>query len=308
MELVPYLILGLLEGLVTAAVLSLMALGLSLVFGVMRVVNVAHGEFFMVGAVLAWQIANLFEGHPAWGFLAALLVAPPLTACIAVAANQLVLKRIEYDPERTIVATIGLLYIIQQVTLMTYGPDARPVEAPFNQRLSIPLVEWTESGLSLYWPWGLGTTTYKLAVIMAAVMLLTGIWMLMTRTRFGLLMRATQLDRETAQAFGIPVGRVYAAVFGLGAALAALAGVLIVPIQQAHYLMGHDPLLLSFIVVIIGGLGSLPGTVVAALLIGISDGMISVFFSPTLAKIIATLGVAFVLIFMPQGLFGKRGL
>ena len=191
---------------------------------------------------------------------------------------------------------------------MTYGPDARPVEAPFNQRLSIPLVEWTESGLSLYWPWGLGTTTYKLAVIMAAVTLLTGIWMLMTRTRFGLLMRATQLDRETAQAFGIPVGRVYAAVFGLGAALAALAGVLIVPIQQAHYLMGHDPLLLSFIVVIIGGLGSLPGTVVAALLIGISDGMISVFFSPTLAKIIATLGVAFVLIFMPQGLFGKRGL
>jgi branched-chain amino acid transport system permease protein len=104
------------------------------------------------------------------------------------------------------------------------------------------------------------------------------------------------------------VGKVYAAVFGLGAGLAALAGVLIVPIQQAHYLMGHDPLLLSFIVVIIGGLGSLPGTVVAALLIGISDGMISVFFSPTLAKIIATLGVAFVLIFMPQGLFGKRSL
>ena len=307
MELVPYLILGLLEGLVTAAVLSLIALGLSLVFGVMRVVNVAHGEFFMVGAVLAWQIASLFEGHPAWGFLAALLVAPPLTACIAVAANQLVLKRIEYDPERTIVATIGLLYIIQQVTLMTYGPDARPLSTIQSAAVD-SLVEWTESGLSLYWPWGLGTTTYKLAVIMAAVMLLTGIWMLMTRTRFGLLMRATQLDRETAQAFGIPVGRVYAAVFGLGAALAALAGVLIVPIQQAHYLMGHDPLLLSFIVVIIGGLGSLPGTVVAALLIGISDGMISVFFSPTLAKIIATLGVAFVLIFMPQGLFGKRGL
>ena len=308
MELIPYLILGLLEGLVTAAVLSLMALGLSLVFGVMRVVNVAHGEFFMVGAVLAWQIASLFDGHPAWGFLAAMLIAPPLTACIAVAANQLVLKRIEYDPERTIVATIGLLYIIQQVTLMTYGPDARPVEAPFNNRLSIPLLEWTENGLSLYWPWGLGTTTYKLAVIIAAIMLLTGIWILMTRTRFGLLMRATQLDREMAQAFAIPVGRVYAAVFGLGAALAALAGVLIVPIQQAHYLMGHDPLLLSFIVVIIGGLGSLPGTVVAALLIGISDGMISVFFSPTLAKIIATLGVAFVLIFMPQGLFGKRSL
>mgnify|MGYP005680357043 CR=1 FL=1 len=144
-------------------------------------------------------------------------------------ADQLVLKRIGYDPERTIVATIGLLYVIQQVTLMTYGPDARPVEAPFNHRLSIPFVEWTEGGFALYWPWGLGTTSYKLAVIGAAVILLTAIWLLMTRTRYGLLMRATQLDRETAQAFAIPVGRVYASVFGLGAGLAALGGVLIVP-------------------------------------------------------------------------------
>ena len=102
-------------------------------------------------------------------------------------------------------------------------------------------------------------------------------------------MRATQYDRETAQAFGIPVDRVYAGVFALGAMLAAVAAVLIVPISQAHYLMGLDPLLLSFIVVIIGGLGSLRGTLVAALLIGMSDGIISVFFSPTLAKIIATL-------------------
>ncbi|MBL3566103.1 branched-chain amino acid ABC transporter permease, partial [Rhodovulum sulfidophilum] len=94
-------------------------------------------------------------------------------------------------------------------------------------------------------------------------------------------------------------------VFGLGAALAALAGVLIVPIQQAHYLMGGEALLLSFIVVIIGGLGSLGGTVIAALLIGLSDGIVSVFFSPTLAKILATLLVALVLVFRPEGLMGK---
>jgi len=119
-------------------------------------------------------------------------------------------------------------------------------------------------------------------------------------------MRATQVDREVAQAFGIDVDLVYMAVFGIGAALAAVAAVLIVPIQQAHYLMGHDPLLLSFIVVIIGGLGSLRGTVVAALVIGLSDGVISMFFSPTLAKILATLLVALVLVFRPQGLFGGR--
>ena len=108
-----------------------------------------------------------------------------------------------------------------------------------------------------------------------------------------------------AQAFGVPVRRIYATVFALGAMLAAAAGVLVVPIQQAHYLMGLDPLLLSFIVVIVGGLGSLRGTVVAAFVIGISDGVISVFFSPTLAKIIATLFVAMVLVYRPSGLFGQ---
>jgi len=306
MEFGPHLLLASLEGAVTAAVLALMAAGLSLVFGVMRVVNVAHGEFFMLGAVLAWAVATALGGGPVAGFVAALVIAPLLVGAVAVLADVTVLKHLDYDPERTIVATIGLLYILQQVTLMVYGPEARPVAPPFNARLALPWVEWGEGGLQFYWPWGLSITSYKLFVIGAAATVLAGLWALMTRTRIGLVMRATQLDGETAQAFGIPVERVYAGVFGLGAALAALAGVLIVPVRQAHYLMGGDALLLSFIVVIIGGLGSLAGTVIAAILIGMSDGIISVFFSPTLAKILATLLVAFVLVFRPQGLMGKR--
>ena len=306
MEIGPYLMLATLEGAVTAAVLALTAVGLSLVFGVMRVVNVAHGEFFMLGAVLAWWVTGLIGGHPALGFAMALVLVPVLVGGIAVAADMTILKRIAYDPERTIVATIGILYIIQQVTLMTYGPEARPVAPPFNTRLALPWVEFADGTPRLYWPWGLSTTSYKLGVIAAAGGVLVGVWALMARTRIGLLMRATQLDRDMALAFGIPVERVYALVFGIGAGLAALAAVLIVPIQQAHYLMGGDPLLLSFIVVIIGGLGSLPGTVLAAVLIGLSDGIISVFFSPTLAKILATLLVALVLVFRPQGLFGAR--
>jgi len=306
MEFGPYLLLASLEGAVTAAVLALMAAGLSLVFGVMRVVNIAHGEFYMLGAVLAWGVASMLGGGPVPGFVAALILAPLLVGAVAVLADMVVLKRLDYDPERTIVATIGLLYILQQLTLMGYGPEARPVAPPFNTRIALPWVDFADGRLRLYWPWGLSITSYKLFVIGAAGAVLAGLWLLMTRTRIGLIMRATQLDGETAQAFGIPVQRVYAGVFGLGAALAALAGVLIVPIQQAHYLMGGDALLLSFIVVIIGGLGSLAGTVIAAVLIGLSDGIISVFFSPTLAKIIATLLVAFVLVFRPQGLMGKR--
>lgn len=275
----------------TAAVLALTAVGLALVFGVMRVVNVAHGEFFMLGAVAAWFVTTWIPGPPAVGFIAALVLCPLLVASVAALADTLVLKRLNYDPDATIVATIGLLYILQQAALSLYGPDARPVEAPFTLRVQFP---W------------FGYSGYKLAVIAAAAVILAGVWLLLARTRIGLVMRATQIDRETARAFGINVDRVYAGVFALGAGLAAVAAVLIVPIQQAHYLMGHDPLLLSFIVVIIGGLGSLRGTLVAALLIGLSDGVISVFFSPTLAKILATLFVALVLVFRPQGLMGRR--
>jgi branched-chain amino acid transport system permease protein len=202
-----------------------------------------------------------------------------------------VLKRLGYDPEATIVATIGMLYIIQQLTLSFYGADARPVVAPFNFRIELP---W------------FGYSGYKLSIIAAAILLILATWFVLTRTRIGLIMRATQFDREMAQAFAIPVDRVYAGVFAAGAMLAAIAAVLIVPIRQAHYLMGLDPLLLSFVVVIIGGLGSLRGTLVAALIIGVGDGIVSVFFSPTLAKMLASLLVALVLVYRPQGLFGTQ--
>ena len=288
MDLGPYLLFASLEGLVHSAVLSLIALGLSLVFGVMRIVNVAHGEFFMLGAILTWWVSNFVMGNPALGFLLALLIVPLVVGIIAMFSDLLILRHLKYDPEVTIIATIGILYIIQQFALMTFGPDARPVEQPFNIRLD------------LYW---FGFSAYKFFVIFSAIILLFCVWLVMAKTKFGLILRATQLDSEIAQAFGIPISTVYSLVFGVGAAIAAVGAVLIVPIQQAHYLMGGEPLLLAFIVVIIGGLGSLKGTVVAAMLIGISDGIISVFFSPNLAKILATLLVVVVLLIRPNGLF-----
>ena len=285
MNLGAHLFLALLEGTVGALVLALTALGLSLVFGVMRIVNVAHGEFFMLGAVVTWYVSTATGSY-----LLALLAAPAVVGLVAVLADRLVLRRIGYGPESTIVATIGLLYILQQLVLTTYGPYARPVVPPVYFRVEFP---W------------FGYSGYKLVVAAVAAVLLAGTWMALSRTRLGLYMRATQQDREIAQAFAVPVNRVYTLAFGVGAGLAAVAGALIVPIQQAHYLMGLDALLLSFVVVILGGLGSLRGTLVAALVVGLSDGVISVFFSPTLAKIVATLLVALVLAVRGRGLFGE---
>jgi branched-chain amino acid transport system permease protein len=287
MSLGPHLLLALLEGLVGALVLALTALGLSLVFGVMRIVNVAHGELFMLGAVLTWAVATATGS-----FLAALVAAPLAVGGVAVLADRLVLRRVGYQPESTIVATIGLLYVLQQLVLMLYGPYARPVEPPVYFRVELP---W------------FGYSGYKLVVAGAAAVLLAAAWVGLGRSRLGLYLRATQQDREMALACGVPVERVCTLAFGLGGALAAAAGALVVPVQQAHYLMGQEALLLSFVVVILGGLGSLHGTLVAALLVGLADGAVSVLLSPTLAKIAATLAVALVLAARGRGLLGAAG-
>lgn len=290
MDLAPFLLLAALEGLVQASVLTLTALGLSIVFGVMRVVNVAHGEFFMLGAVGAYVCASLLPG-PAWlTFAGALVMAPLCVGALAIMADWAMLKRINYNPEATIVSTIGLMYILQQMTLITFGPNAQAVNPPFSYTIRTP---W------------FGYSSYKLFIVLVTIVIVIALWQLLRKSRIGLLMRATQYDKDTAQNFGIPVAQVYSGVFAVGAMLAAIAGVLIVPIRQADYLMGHDPLLLSFVVVIVGGIGSIPGTIAAAILIGMSDGLLSVMLSPTLAKIASTLLVALVLVFKPEGLFGK---
>ena len=286
----PLLFLALLDGTVTAFVLALIALGLSLVFGVMRIVNVAHGEFFMLGAVFSWFAFDL-TNDPLWGFLLALVVAPALVGSIAIFSDRFILRKVKYHPESTIVATIGVLYVIQSVTLVVFGPEARAVEAPLYFRIQFP---W------------FGYSGYKLIVAGMSAFCLLGVWILMKRSKLGLYMRATQQDFEIAKTYGVPTQKIYASVFALGGGLAALAGVLIVPIRQADHLMGLEPLLLSFIVVIIGGLGSIRGTIVAAFIIGISDGIISVFYEPTLAKMLATLFVAMVLILKPSGLYGEE--
>jgi branched-chain amino acid transport system permease protein len=285
MTFVSQLVLALLEGTVSGFILALVSLGLSLVFGVMRIVNVAHGEFFMLGAVLAWWITTATGS-----FLAAVIVAPLAVMGMAIAIERVVLRPIRYAPGATIVATLGLLYLLQQMTLMLYGPEARAVTPPLGGTVELP---W------------FGYSRYKLVLAAVAAVLLLATWGLVRATTLGLRMRATQQDPEVAQAFGVPIHRVYRAAFALGAGLAAMAGVLVVPVQQAHYLMGLDGLLLSFMVVILGGLGSIGGTVIASFLIGWIDGIASIFFTPTVARIAASLVVALVLVVRGGGLFGE---
>src|SRR2546428_619461 len=228
MSFTGHLFLGLLEGVVSGLVIALTAMGLSLVFGVMRIVNVAHGEFFMLGAVLAWYFSSLTGS-----FYPALVAAPIIVALVALLADRFIMRLIRYAPEATIVATIGLLYILQQLVLTFYGPYARPVAAPIYFRVDFP---W------------FGYSGYKLVVAALAALVLAALWLVVTRTRLGLYMRATQQDREIAQAFGVPTERVYAAAFALGAVLAPIAGVLIVPVQPAHYLMGLHGMLARIMV------------------------------------------------------------
>ena len=216
-----------------------------------------------------------------------------MVGAVALSADRLVLRRLNYEPEATIVATIGLLYIIQQVVLMSYGPDARPVQAPFSFRI--------------LFPW-FGYSGYKLVVVAASAILLLATWFVLTRTRLGLVMRATQYDRETAQAFGIPVDRVYAAVFALRrragrhrrrADRADPAGAL--PDGARSRCSCPSSSSSSAGSAACAAPSSRPSSSASA------TASISVFFSPTLAKIIATLLVALVLVFRPQGLFGGSG-
>ncbi|MCS7172086.1 MAG: branched-chain amino acid ABC transporter permease [Armatimonadetes bacterium] len=280
------LALALLDGTTSGLVLALTVAGFSLSFGILRIVNVAHGEFFMLGAVLAWTVVTATGSFPL-----ALLLAPAAVMALAVAVDRLVLRPLRYAAQPTVVATLGVLYVLQQLTLLLYGPEARGVAAPF--------------GATVEFPW-FGYSGYKLAVAGLSAALLAGLGALLRRTDLGLVMRATQQDPEMAVALGVPVERVYTMVFALSAGMAAVAGVLVMPVQQAHYLMGLDTLLLSFVVVILGGLGSLGGTVAASLLVGWMDSLVSLFFTPTLARIFATLMVALVLVVRRDGLWTGR--
>jgi len=272
-----------LDGIIWGFVIALIALGLSLIFGIMGIVNMAHGDIFMIGAVLALVLGGLLGS-----FWPALIVVPLLVGICALPVERWILRPYEGKPLTTMVATIGVSFIIQQVTLMVFGGEPHMVHEPIQ--FTIPLFAAAYSG-------------YRVFAAVIGIVCIALLWLGLHRTSFGIYIRATMEQPEMADAIGINTSLIRAVTFGIGAGMAAFGGVLAAPIHKVFYLMGADVILFSFIVVIVGGLGNLAGTLVAALLLSGIEGVLCVFFEPINARVLILLLMALVVVFRPRGLF-----
>lgn len=285
-----------LNALLYASVLFLIAGGLSLIYGVMRIVNLAHGNMYALGAyVMAWVVAlaaaKLTALQP--GFLIVLLPIAAVAVGMTGALIEAVLIRPLYrrPEEYQLLITFGLLLILEDLTRILWGPNPLTASTLWASFGSVEV-------------FGAIYPRYNLLVIVLGLALAAVLWTLVYRTRFGVILRAISQDRRMAAALGIDVRRMYMQAFALGSLMAGLAGAIIVPIQGAVLGMGVDALILAFIVVVIGGLGSLEGAAVGALIVGVVR-TISIQKFPELELAVLYLIAAVVLIARPAGLLGR---
>lgn len=274
------------NGLVWGLITALIALGLSIIFGLLDVVNVAHGELFMLGAVLAWYIVRYTDN-----FWIALIIAPLVVGSLGAMIERGILRGIDVAP--SLVATFGLSLIFQESARATFGPTPQRMLPPFPFDQTFAM-------------FGLSYPVYRIFAAAMAMAALLGVFLYLYLTKFGTWMRAVRQDREMAIAMGIPAHLVFMATFGVGAGLAALGGVIATPITTVEFRIGLLVLPPAFIAVIIGGLGNLPGTAAAAVLLGMVEGIASVFVSPSTARIFSLTFMSIVLLLRPQGLFTRR--
>ncbi len=282
-EILTTILFLLVNGLIWGLIIALIALGLSLIFGVMGIVNMAHGDIYMAGAVLSFYVAGMLGN-----FWLSLILVPAIIILVAAPMERFVLRPYEGHHSSTMIATVGLSFIVQQIVLGTYGGIPKKITNP-----------WPVSFNFL----GVDYPGYRFLVACISILILMGLWFFLYKTSYGILVRASMQDREMASAMGIDVNRVLITTFVMGSVLAAVGGVLAAPINQVFYLMGNDVILLSFIVVIIGGLGSLKGTLIAALSICSLEGVLASVLSPIQAKAAIFIIMIIVLIRRPKGLF-----
>jgi branched-chain amino acid transport system permease protein len=296
-----------LNGLQFGLLLFLLAAGLTLVFGIMDMVNLAHGSLYMVGAYFAATFVALTDS-----FLLGAILALGATILVGMAVEVVAIRRLYgRDHLDHVLGTFGLILFFNEAVRVVWGPAG----------LSVRLPDWLNTSVRIL-P-GLDYPTYRIAIIVTALLVALFLYVLVMRTRVGMLIRAGATNREMAGALGVNINLLYTLVFGLGAALAALAGLMQAPIQTVQIGMGENILILAFVVIIIGGIGSIRGAFIAAIMVGLIDTIGRAFLpdllrlvlssrsastvAPALSSMLIYLVMAIVLVVRPAGLFPVAG-
>jgi branched-chain amino acid transport system permease protein len=284
---IVFIIEQVLNGLLVGAYYLLIALGLSLIFALGGIVNLAHGGFYAIGAYLAVVLAERI------GFAGAFVVAPIVVGLIGIVVERLLFRRFyRSDPILSLLLTFGLAMVIEQGLRIVFGATPLPFSIPPELRGQILIGDFIYS-------------RYRLLMLFIAITAVTATWFVVYRTAFGRVIRAGVQNPDIVGALGIPLGPYMAAIVALGVGLAGLAGVLLAPIAGVHPAMGAEILTAAFVVVVIGGLGSFWGVIVAAVLVGVVRG-VTIYFNPSWGEASMYLLMALVLLLRPRGLLGER--
>jgi branched-chain amino acid transport system permease protein len=278
------------NGLAIGVAVILMALGLTIIFGLLDVINMAHGEFYALGAYLG--ITLVAEGASFW---LCLVLVPLIMAAIGYATERALIQRVFHSGDRhtlTLLLTFGLAIIAEDGFKLAYGPNPYKPDAPI-------------SGASEFL--GIFLPNYRLFLIVAGSAIIIAVWLVVYRTSLGAMVRASAFDRNMASSLGVPVDKVYAGTFAFGVALAGLSGVLLAPIYSVFPTMGKDFILLAFSVVIVGGMGSIKGAVIAGLVLTQIQSISSLFISPVWSDPLVFGIMVLFLMVRPQGLAGRLG-
>jgi branched-chain amino acid transport system permease protein len=271
--------------------LFLVASGLTLIFGIMGVINLAHGSFYMIGAYMAYALAPWVEQWLGGGFFATLAVGIVLSVLLGYLLEWLFFSYLyEREHLQQVLMTYGLILVFEELRSITVGDDVHGVQAPAWLSGSIPL-----SDVMSY-------PVYRLFISAVCIALAIAMWFVITRTRLGMRVRAGASNREMVRAMGIDIRLLYRVVFAIGVAIAALAGMIAAPVSSVYPGMGGQVLIICFVIVVIGGIGSIRGALVAALLVGVVDTFGKVLF-PQAAGLLVYLLMAAVLLWKPEGLF-----
>lgn len=276
-------------GLSIGSILLLVALGLSIIYGSMGIINLAHGEFVMLGAYTAW----LFQTYLGLGLLASLVPIFLVVAVIGWVIERFVLSLLNNRPLDTILATWGVGIMLQQSVRLTVGSELRYVQLPRSLSDSMDV-------------FGISVSSYRVFLFVITILLFAVTWLLMNRTTVGMKLRAIIQDRSVAAAFGINAKRVYGLTFAYGAGLAGLAGALVSPLKSVSPDMGTGYVIDTFMVVVLGGVQSLAGTVASAFILGELSGAIAFLQNDTVAKATVLLAIVVLIRFRPEGLFTSR--